>query len=225
VDAINHQEFWGRIPPEEKLLILHQAQAGGAMSAAVLVLAASGIAIGFQSPWIFWGSLIISPVVYKTISKGRFNKYRSNLMLLYLAARAAVRRYAYKYNAADLNVLLLFRGMLVKGTETSPYNEREEVASPLEVWIALFHDTIVVIGEAVGGARLYLAHNLEPGLTVHGQSPEGEGDYSRSRVVTLRSERYASFYRLTSDTPGALVVFEKKLAAILREPRYSHRQK
>jgi hypothetical protein len=219
VDAINHQEFWGRIPPEEKLLILHQAQAGGAISAALIVLAASGLAIGFQSPWAFWGSLIISPVVYKTITKGRFNKYKSNLMLLYLAARAAVRRYAYKYNAADLTVMLLFRGLLVKGTETSSYNEREEVISPLEVWIALFRDTVVVIGEGAGGARLYLAHNLERGLTVHGQSPEGEGEYSTSRVVTLRSERYSSFYRLTSDTPGALVVFEKKLAAILREVR------
>jgi len=219
VEAINHQEFWGKIPPEEKLLILHQAQAGGTTMALLIVLAASGIAIGFHTPWVFWGSLIISPVVYKTIAKGRFNKYKSNLMLRYLAARSAARRYAYRYGAVDMTLILLFRGVVVISAGTSSQDESDDASRPLAVWIALFRDTIIVIGEGNGGARLYLAQNLERGLAIEGSSPDGEGEYSQSRVVTLRSERFASSYRLTSNTPGALVVFEKKVRALMQEFR------
>jgi len=200
------------------LLVLHQAQSGGAIAALILIFAASGMAIGFQFPWIFWGSLMVSPVVYKTISDGRFKRYKSNLMLIYLGARSAARRYAYKHNASDLSVLLLFRGELAKGDETLFDTDEIEDSQLVPVWIALFHDTVVVIGEGVGGARLYFAHNLAKGLSVQGRSPQGEGDYSRSRVVTLKSDRYAGFYHFRSDTPAALVVFEKKLSAILREP-------
>lgn len=219
MEAINHQEFWGKIPPEEKLLVLQQAQAGGATIAALTILAASGIAIGFQSPWVFWGSLIFSPVVYKTIATGRFNKYKSNLMLRYLAARAAARRYAYRYGAADLALILLFRGFVVISPGTSATESQDDGTRPLYVWIALFRDSIIIIGEGAGGARLYLAQNLERGLAVEGSSPDGEGDYSKSRVVILRSERFASSYRISSNTPGALVVFEKKVHALIRELR------
>jgi hypothetical protein len=228
VERINHQEFWNCIPLEEKLLIMHRAQGSGVIYAMMVILGASGVAIGYKFMFVFWGSVLIAPIVYKLVSNGCFKQHQSQLMLLYLGARSAVRRYAYRYNSVDLTLELLLRGTLLivrePITEGSEPSKDEEVLDSrkndlIPVWIALFCDTVVVIGEGSGGARLYFAHNFVKGLGVRGFSLNDEGDYSRRRVVALRRPNEQDEYLLQSDTPAALIVFEKKLNHFLNNTK------
>jgi hypothetical protein len=226
MQKVNHNDCWGKIPPEEKILLLRTTNSTATLSAAVLVAAASGLAIGFHFPWLFWGALLIVPVLFKIVANSRFKQEKSKLMLLYLAARSAARRFAFKYKSKDLTVLLLFRANLASHTDSSVQEEgekrfnviQEKPDASIAVWIALFSDVVIIFREEAGGARIQFAHTVDMRLRVSGFSLDGSGEYSSSRVVILESEdktRKLRAVRLTSRTPGALVVFEKKLQASL----------
>jgi len=224
MEKVNYNEFWGKIPPEEKILLLNRTQAAGALAGVIFVLGAAGVAVGFQFPWLFWGALLVVPVLFKLVVNTSFKRQKSGLMLLYLGARSAARRFAFKLNSTDLTVNLLFRGELASVSASSVKDDissselQEGAEDSTPVWIALFGDAVVILSEGSGGARLRFGHLIGGNLRVRGISTDGTGDYSKNRIVMLESDdtaRYPRVFHITSRTPGALVVFEKKLQASL----------
>jgi hypothetical protein len=220
MDVKNFDEIWKRIPPEEKLEMSVRAHSFGAIIAFFLFLILSGLAIGFKTPWLLWGGLAISPFIFQIASERDWKKRRSNTVLSYLAARSAVRRFAYNLNCFDLEVLILFRGKVKKLSlaELSGLNTAETLSKdPFNdyelAWVALFRDAIVVIAEGEGGAQLQFMHLLNDKLDFKVEELVIGGN--ANKVLEFSTlERKASketFLLVSPKMPAALLALEQKI--------------
>jgi hypothetical protein len=225
INSINDHDIWRLIPPEEKLELMSRAQSKGLLAACAAVIVAATCAVGLRLPWLLWGVLIASPIVYQFTLSQAWRTLKPAMVLAYLAARSVARRYAFGAKANDLSCSLLFRGRLervfnddepTQALEAAINNNRES-----EVWIALFKDTIVIMSEQPGGAKLEFAHPLNDKLLIEAHSESG-GDYASDKEIILAYQEQSSDslrqpslkdyqrLRLTSRHPAALVAFEKK---------------
>lgn len=209
----SESEIWRRIPPEEKLRLIARAQANGVLAALYLLLSVGTVGVGLKLEWLIWGAVIASPLVFQMNSGRAWRRLRPKLMLEYLAARSASRRYAFTCNAQDLGVTFLFRGFLSrKYNEDQEQDELEDTinnARNIPVWITLFRDAVIIISEGPGGAKLEFGQVINDKLII--QSEEG-GRRAEALIIGVRDrEKGEALFQLTSDCPAALVVFEKKL--------------
>lgn len=213
MEAIDSTELWRFIPPEEKITLLTRAQTTGVSSALVTILVGATIAIGLQEVWVFWGSMLISPLIYQLTAGRAWRGHRPRLMLEYLAARSAARRYAYSANSKDLSIDLLFRGTLKEEFEKDELNEVLSDSifgnSEAAVWIALFTDAIVIMEEKQGGAALRLGHLINDKLSVKGNNDGYENDLEVS-LQSIDKRMDGKRIKISSHCPAALTVFLKK---------------
>jgi len=217
------QDIWRVIPPEEKLDAMSRAHAAGVFACLIGLIITGTMAVSLKLSWLFWGCLVAVPFIFQFAAGKAWRGLRPRIMLEYLAARSAARRYAFTHNAKDLSLVMMFRGHLETEFGEDEIQEQLEasVESNLEaaVWIALFNDAVVMISERVGGARCNYAHIVNDKLNVQGSSDEGKSAYSSNRQVRLvKSDTRgmgAKRCKITSKHPAALVVFEKKLQALI----------
>jgi hypothetical protein len=143
-------------------------------------------------------------------------------MLDYLAARSAARRYAYGAQAKDLTVDLMFKGTLQR--DFAALGESEELDARIEdrdrvaVWVSIFADTIVMMSERSGGAKLEMIHSILERIEV---TPEGfdDSDSGSRRLVIDVEVRKGEIERwfLTSAYPAALLVCERRIKRAVEE--------
>jgi hypothetical protein len=232
---INSQDVWGKIPPEEKLVIHSEAHSTGVVAGLIITIASISISIGYNSPLVMWCGFLLVPFSFHIASQISWKKRKPALILEYLAARSASRRFAFQAKASDLTVKLLMRASLTLKVDdeedTENLGARKDINSPNKatnshkkipkVWVALFEDTLVIMSENPGGARAEFIHSVNEKLKIKGYSPEGEGEYSSERKLELGSEDWGKYllatFVLESMTPGALIVLEKKLLALKEE--------
>lgn len=205
-----------------------RAHAKATFACIISVVVCCTLAIGLQFSWLMWGSFICIPFIFQFAAGKAWRVFRPTIMLEYLAARAAARRYAFAANAKDLTLALMFRGKVERvfeGEEGALLALEAAIESNLQtdVWIALFTDALIMMSERPGGASLEFAHLVNESLQVEGLSPSGQGEYSSDREVKLsytdrRSARELKF-KVVSKYPASMVVFEKKLLALRREWR------
>jgi hypothetical protein len=229
---LKRSDLWGSLPPEEKLVVLNQAYVRGLLVSSAIVMVAAGLAVGFKNIWLFWSSFFVAPLVFKMSSNEAFKRNKAGLMLRYLAASRAARRYADKLQVVERDLELIFQGDLRRELPlTTPgiedFSDEDRFSELVPVWIVLFDDAVIIMSEGINGARSQFLHQITRRLWCQGFSPEGESDYSAARVVELGSEDVDRFdgrrFRLTSKTPGALVVFEKKLQRAIEEAKEAAR--
>lgn len=228
MERIADFEVWRQIPPEEKLLLMSRAQGNGIMASVITVIVACTVAVGLKIPALIWVSLIVSPLIYQVTASKAWRDLRPKIMLEYLAARSAARRYAYAANAQDLGVAFLFRG------EAEELFDKDHMQDAIEaiidnnndssVWIALFNDALVLLAEQRGGAKCELAALLNEKMQMEVKNAENEGDYSNNKEIylTVVPERGTIIRRLkitSRNCPAALVVLEKKIAKGLEEAK------
>lgn len=223
---VDAKDIWRQIPPEEKFLLMSRAQAKGVLACIVMIVTACTVAVGLRQSWIMWGSFILAPFVFQFSAGKAWRSLRPTVMLEYLAARAAARRYAFAANSKDLYLSLIFKG-LARSHFDSDDKELRELEAAIEntakaaVWVALFNDAVVLMSEQAGGARLEFAHLLNDRLEISGQSPSNSGEYTNDREVMLSyTDRKSGEVRrisITSHYPAALIVFEKKIQALKNE--------
>lgn len=221
---INAEELWRQIPPEEKLTLMANAHSRGVAAGAAVIGIASTLAVGFHCEALMWISFVISPLVFQFAAGKAWRDQKPKLMLRYLAAHSAARRYAFIAMSKELVLSCIFRGTLEEIFERdqvdSALEARAKGDSRSEVWVILFVDSVVIIKEAVGGAELKFAHLLNDKLSVRGESPSGE-EYSTDHEVhftyTPRGSEVQKHIKLTSSHPAALIVFEKKLLQLQKE--------
>jgi hypothetical protein len=222
LEVVDFDEVWRRIPPEEKLITISRSHGASTITCALVIFVSGALAVGFHNVWIFWGAVLVSPVFFQTTSQRMWRKYRSELVLQYLAARSAARRYAFKSNASDLSVQLLLRGTLTVIKKTDDQESWQEINSNKQVfpvWIALFRGAVVIMSEGDGGARVRFLHLITKRLEVTAYAKQDKENF---RIVELigseMDQQHGKIYQLTSDTnPGALLVFEKLLLEYLRK--------
>lgn len=211
------EELWRQIPPEEKIALLNRAHGIGAFSALVVILVGGTMAVGLMIPWFLWGAMIAAPLVFQ-ISAGRaWRSFRPTIMLEYLAARSAARRFAFTAKAKELAIKLIFRGKLEEVFDDDHIHEELEAAiaktKETAVWVALFDDAVVMLSEAPGGAVANFAQIISDKLTIESNA-EGDTDYSNGREVLLAYDQKPfgkRRVRVTSQYPAAMIVFEKTL--------------
>lgn len=219
---LNNSDIWRTVPPEEKLEFLARAHAKGVQAVIGTLLVGGTVAVALQLEWLFWSSLLLIPFIFQFIAGKAWRGFRPRLMLEYLAARSAARRYAFANRARDLGLQLLFRGDMQRVFDSE--NRMAELEAAIDntkeasVWIALFNDTIVLMSERLGGAKLEFAAPINERLSVQAVSPHGDDSpyHSDSSVLLTYRERRANEaqqIRITSRYPAALAVFERKLAA------------
>lgn len=222
---LQETEIWRMIPPEEKLSVMAAAHARGVLTAGITIVVAATVAIAFQVDWIFFGALILSPFIFQFASSKAWRGFRPRMMLEYLAARAAARRYAFAARAKELELQLLFRGTMEQVFDREQEMEKLEATiahnKETEVWIALFRDAVILMSEKPGGAKLEFGSLINDKLAIEGINPDGaEGEYTINREVMLtaqaRGEKVRKKIKVTSDYPAALVVFERKLLELQR---------
>ncbi len=217
-------DIWRKIPPEEKLLLMAKAQSKGLSASSILLGAVGSISLGLRVPWLFWSTFIAVPFVFQLASAKAWRSLKPRTMLEYLAARSAARRYAYSANSKDLTVSLMMKGTLHQ--DFTAEEEEEEIEAKIEhrdnvdVWISLFPDTLVLMSERSGGAKLEFAQQLfGDRLAV---TAEGFDDSSQERRLLLSVEtRRGGKHRwyLTSPFPAALLVLERRIRAFTAEQK------
>ncbi|MCO6431195.1 MAG: hypothetical protein J5J00_10070 [Deltaproteobacteria bacterium] len=223
-------EIWRQIPPEEKFSLLSRAHSKGIASAIITIVVACTFAISLHNAWLMWGAIVVSPIIFQLAAGKAWRDLRPRLVLEYLAARSAARRYAFTAGSRDLAINFLFRGRMEltkENTEEDPMAALEaslENPGEIDVWIGLFGDAVVLMSERAGGAHCELAQVLGHKIELESRSLDDKGDYSSNKelYITALPERGASApkkYRITSDAPAALIVFEKRLQVFLERAR------
>jgi hypothetical protein len=219
--GIDNSEAWKQIPPEEKIELMARSHASGVMAVAITIVICSTIALALKISWIMWASIILSPMVFQFAAGKSWRDLRPRIMLEYLAARSAARRFAFTEGAKDLQLNLIFRGKLEHVFEREDIEEALQASiednAKAEVWIALFKDTLIMLNERPGGAGLALGQNINDRLAVESSD---DGQYTNSKEVLLTARDKVGGqrkYKVTSKYPGALAVFEKRLLQLQSE--------
>ncbi len=225
MNSIDGTEIWRTIPPEEKIAGMNKAHARGILAAAVTIMICGTISVGLRLSWILWGSLIAAPFVFQFAAGKAWRDLRPRLILEYLAARSAARRYAFAAKSKDLTLSLIFRGNMELQFESEAVQEAIEAAISKNEetlsWIALFTDAVVVMEEHPGGARLAFAAVTNDRLSLKvneiesGRSGPGEKELILSYTPKPGSNERARKFKLKSPYPAALTVFEKRLQQTL----------
>ena len=219
MSALNQDEIWRLVPPEEKLVIMSRSHAHGFAITGSLLLVAGTIAVGLQLKWVFWGGLMISPLIYQFAASKKWRDLKPRVLLEFLAARSVARRYAYSLRAPTLGIELMFRGGFRRVYEDE--NELDLALSDIEVqvntatmWVVLLESAFVVVEEGYGGARLAFGHVLDDRIDIEGISPEGAAEYDNERRVFISfqdgSNNPPIRMEVTSEHPVALNALERK---------------
>lgn len=212
-------DIWRRIPPEEKLQMMARAHSKGMGAALVVLLMTGTIAVGLRFPWVFWGAFLTVPFVFQFVAAKAWRDIKPRTMLEYLAARSAARRYAYGAQAQDLTIELMFKGYLERARQSDEeqyqpdFDPEKPNPTRIPVWIALFRDTIVMMSEQQGGAKLEFAHPLFERFQATAEGFDGSQSSDRKiRVdVSGRKDSAAATFFITSDYPASLLACERKI--------------
>jgi hypothetical protein len=224
-EAIDGKELWRQVPPEEKLELLSKAHTAGVLSMLGLILCGATLAVGLRQEWFLWGPLIASPLVFQVAAGRKWRQVRPRVMLEYLAARSAARRFAFTAKAKDLSLKLIFRGYVSDVFDDDAVQEKLEASISANkesaVWIALFGDAVVLISERAGGATADFAQPLTEKLGIQVRNPESaKSAYTAGKEVILSYHSRLLGHRrvrVTSRYPAAMVVFEKGIAQQMKE--------
>ncbi|RIL07926.1 MAG: hypothetical protein DCC75_09600 [Proteobacteria bacterium] len=216
--GIDANEIWRQIPPEEKLELMARSQAKGVSVAFVTIIIAATLAVGLQMEWLMWVSIIISPMIFQFSAGTAWRGLRPKLILSYLAVRSAARRYAFALKGKELTLAMVFRGTLERQYDEDSAQEALEAViektREVEVWIALFTDSVVMMSEKPGGAELTFGHLLNEHLEIESIVGSSQTEYANDlklKFSVTEKEGPKHEYILSSDQPAALVVFSKKI--------------
>lgn len=215
MDATDSTDLWRFIPPEEKVQALTRSQASGFLASIFAIAVAATLSIGLQEVWIFYGALIVSPLIYQLAAGRSWRKLKPKMMLEYLAARSAARRYAFSVKGEELSVKLMFRGTLTEEFKRDELNQALEDSvfgnQEAAVWISLFPDSVIIMQEQPGGAMIRFGHIINDKLEISSNSDGYENDLEVILSSNDTKRPMDKRFKIRSESPAALTVFLKRL--------------
>jgi hypothetical protein len=190
-----------------------------------VVIVFSSVAVGLRWSALMWTSFLLAPLAFQYTVGKRWRHLRPKVMLEYLAARSAARRYAFAHQGRDLSISFLFRGTIEPDQAEDGFQDDYDAQGTKrldrDVWIALFPDAVVFMSEGIRGAVLEYHQPLDDKLTVTPRSVGTDREYSSTREIHFaysnKRTNESSRFTLRSRHPAALIVFEKKLLQYLGE--------
>ncbi len=199
-----------------------RAQSRGVAASLVILVITGTMAVGLRMPWVFWAAFVTIPFAFQFASARAWRDLKPRTVLEYLAARSAARRYAYGAQAKDLTVDLMFKGTLQR--DFSTLGESEELDARIEdrdkvaVWVSMFADTIVMMSERPGGAKLEMIHSILERIEVTAEGFDDSSAESRRLVIDVEVRKGdVERWFLTSPYPAALLVCERKIKRAIEE--------
>jgi hypothetical protein len=222
VDNLDINNLWRQVPPEEKFELMASAHSQGTLAAVTAIIIGMTIAVSLKQPWLIWGSLLFGPLIFQATSVKAWKHLKPRVILEYLAARSAARRFAFSLNSSKLSIASIMRGTIREVSDLDHFDEAQNSKNGKPVWIALFHDALVVISEQAGGAKLELGQHLAKQIEVSGESPSGMGEYASDREIMVGLTTVSGLkrnYILTSNHPAALVVLEKSIYRLIEQSK------
>lgn len=218
-------ELWRQISPEEKLTLLNRSHSSGIFASLGLILIGAAFAVGLQEVWLFWGSFIVAPLVFQFSAGRTWRSLKPAIMLEFLAAKSAARRFAFTANAKDLTLQLLFRGkmeeVVMPDADEAQLEQTIANNNEIAVWIALFKDGVVLMEERSGGAQAHFAQPITSKFELEVENgPDGDYGSDKALILGYTHKVFGSRkVKVRSEFPGALVVFEKLLGRRVAEAK------
>ena len=213
--GLESSDLWRQIPPEEKFDIMARAHACGITWAVVTIIVASTMAIGLQLNWMLWASFVTAPMIFQFAAGKAWRDIKPCIMLEYLAARSAARRYAYTSKAESLDIELIFRGRIERLFDQENIQEaldaKIENRTESEVWIVLFNDAVVMMSEQPGGAVAEFAHLVNDRMILEASALDGKGDTSDNLT-----RMFVNYANQPGNDPVALAAIMRRRGARFR---------
>jgi hypothetical protein len=220
-------DVWQKIPPEEKLQLLAKAQSTGISTVFVLLMFTASIAVGFKSPWTFWGSFFAVPFVFQMAAAKAWRLVKPKAIVEYTAARATASIYANQVDGHNLNPTIVFKGSLERAVQedadlsSDTFVEEEEPRGAVPVWVTLFPDSLVMFSESPYGSRKEFACSIFDDLSVSSEGMDDVTSTDKRLIVSLKSQAgEESQWTLRSDYPASLVACERKLHGAIEKRNF-----
>lgn len=220
---------WQSVALEERLELISRSQATGVLASVAAMSLMGSIAYGFDQIWLLAAGFSSCIFVFPLFSSYCWRREKPGLILAYLAVRAVARRYAYGYNIPDLDIVLIYRGLM---KEIFINREDEELAKQREyveldrapseyknVWIVLMRGGVVILSEKLGGAKLEFLTPITHESTLEQPSANEELPYERALQLDGMHGAKGRTVIITTKYPGAQYVFEKRFLALVEEQK------
>lgn len=226
------QDVWQKIPPEDKRILLADAQSTAISTILILLMFGGSIAVGLKEPWFFWGTFLLLPFLFQVSSSKAWNLAKPKMLVQYTAARATACYYATQAHGHELVPSLQFRGFLGReipegSPEETPHdsddlmtddNQTLREANP--VWVTLFPDSLVMFSEGVAGSRSEFAHSIFDDISLSSQESEDDMEGQKKLSLSVRDQSGSEQrFTLTSNYPASLIACERKLHGALQKKR------
>lgn len=223
---------WNAVALEERLELIARANAQGIMAAGVFLALAGSIAYGFDVIELLYISVIGALIVCPLFASYSWRREKPHLILKYLAARSVCRRYGYGCNFLELDILIIFRGMMreIYTSEEDESIRRQQEDFDLdnrlederEVWVCLMQGGVVCLSERPGGAKLDFSAAVGPEMSVR-RATNVPNAPERAIILTGSNISRGREVMLWSNSIGALYVFERKLMGLLHDGNEARR--
>ncbi len=227
--AFSIDDAWNTVALEERLDLLSRAHAHGIMAGLASFFLLGSIAYGFDQIYILLGGFLAAFFLVPMFTSYSWRRGKPALILAYLAARTVSRRYAYGHNLSDLDIVLIYRGVM---REIFANREDEELTRQRQsvdfdsagadddkpVWICLLRGAVVILSERTGGAKLEF---IAPVTNELGIDKADRNEGFSDNAIMLEGVQMSKGRKIILDSPssGAQYVFGRQLQRLVGEYR------
>lgn len=227
--AFSVDDAWNTVALEERLDLLSRAHAHGIMAGLASFALLGTIAYGFDQIYVLAGGFVAAFFMVPMFTSYSWRRGKPALILAYLAARTVSRRYAYGHNLSDLDIVLIYRGVMREifsdrvAEEMTRQRQDVDFDAPenigyKNVWICLLRGAIVILSERSGGAKLEFIAPVTNEVEVQ-KAPAEEGLSDGAVIVEGVQMSKGRRIILDSTSSGAQYVFERQLQRLIAEYR------
>lgn len=220
---LNAEQAFNAVSLEERIALVAKSQGAGVSAMCVAFIATIPVAYGFNNIYLLAIGAAFCSLLYQAFCSRAWRQEKPKLVLEYLAARTAGRRFAFMYNIKELEVQFVLRGK-AKILSNDPNKTQISLPGissvltekPKDVWICLLEGGVTVFSESAGGARLEFATKLGRNNILTTREDEGLG-----KVVTLTGDGVSAGHgiEISSPFPASTYVFEKKAIKIIEDAK------
>lgn len=216
---------WQAVSLEERLELISKSQASGIIASIACIMTMGAIGYGLDQIYFLVAGFASCTFIFPLFSSYCWRRGKPALILAYLAVRAVGRRYAYAFNVPDIDIVLIYRGVMkqhFRDEEEEEYARQTltvgvdtSIGAPKDVWIMLMRGGLLLLSEEPGGAKLeFLSHISHESIVAPSDDPDmPEGTLQIRGVGSSKGQEIL----LGSRYPGAHFVFTKQLEYIVQE--------
>lgn len=220
------EDIWQSVALEERLELISKCQASGFTASLVNLFVVGSIAYGFDKISLLAIAVAGSFFVFPLFSSYTWRNGRPSIILAYLAVRTIARRYAYSFDFANLDILLIYRGhakqIFNSKEEEELHQQRQKIDLNYKgnickpVWIVLTRGGVIVLSEKKGGAKLEFMTPFTHENAITDTDEDIEIN-EKGCIIDGTAQSKGKRYLIKSRYKAAQYVFERQFGALVEE--------